>query len=99
MSVFAASYRCRCFQVSEGQMNTNFSEMNNTTSWVGTNISSFLVGMGIGALIGILFAPKAGNETREFLTQKAEDGRQYAQRKARELRDRANDIVDRGKDV
>jgi gas vesicle protein len=34
----------------------------------GSKISLFLVGMGIGALIGILFAPKSGEETREYLS-------------------------------
>jgi gas vesicle protein len=64
---------------------------------VGSKISFFLVGLGIGALVGILFAPKSGEETREFLTQKADEGRDYAQRKARELRERAEDLVERGK--
>jgi len=65
----------------------------------GSKISYFLVGLGIGALVGILFAPKAGEETREFLAQKAEEGKEYAQKKARELRERAEDLVDRGKNV
>ncbi len=65
----------------------------------GSKINFFLVGLGIGALIGILFAPKSGEETREFLAQKAEEGKDFAQRKARELRDRAEDLVDRGKQV
>jgi gas vesicle protein len=65
----------------------------------GSKVSYFLVGLGIGALIGILFAPKSGEETREFLAQKAEEGKEYAQRKARELRERAEDLVDRGKTV
>ena len=47
----------------------------------GSKVSFFLVGLGIGALIGILFAPKSGEETREFLSQKADEGREYAQRK------------------
>jgi len=65
----------------------------------GSKISYFLVGLGIGALVGILFAPKSGEETREFLAQKAEEGKEYAQKKARELRERAEDLVDRGKNV
>jgi gas vesicle protein len=65
----------------------------------GSKITFFLVGLGIGALVGILFAPKSGEETREFLTQKADEGRDYAQRKARELRERAEDLVERGKSV
>jgi gas vesicle protein len=64
---------------------------------VGSKVSFFLVGLGIGALVGILFAPKSGEETREFLAQKADEGRDYAQRKARELRERAEDLVERGK--
>jgi gas vesicle protein len=66
---------------------------------VGPKVSYFLVGLGIGALIGILFAPKSGEETREFLTKKAEEGKDYAQRKARELRERAEDLLERGKQV
>lgn len=64
---------------------------------IGSKVSFFLVGLGIGALVGILFAPKSGEETREFLAQKADEGRDYAQRKARELRERAEDLVERGK--
>ena len=65
----------------------------------GSKVSFFLVGLGIGALVGILFAPKSGEETREFLAQKADEGREYAQRKARELRERAEDILERSKTV
>jgi gas vesicle protein len=64
---------------------------------VGSKVSFFLVGLGIGALVGILFAPKSGEETREYLSQKADEGREYAQRKARELRERAEDLVERSK--
>src|SRR5579871_1297766 len=65
----------------------------------GSKVSYFLVGLGIGALVGVLFAPKSGEETREFLSQKADEGREYAQRKAQELRERAEDLVERGKSV
>lgn len=66
---------------------------------VGSKISYFLVGLGVGALVGVLFAPKSGEETRELLSQKADEGRDYAQRKARELRERADELIERGKDV
>jgi gas vesicle protein len=66
---------------------------------VGSKVTFFLVGLGIGALVGILFAPKSGEDTREYLMDKADEGREYAQRKARELRDRAEDLVERGKNV
>src|SRR5271156_6096423 len=66
---------------------------------VGSKVSVFLVGLGIGALVGILFAPKSGDETREYLTGKADEGREFAQRKARELRDRAEDLIERSKEI
>src|SRR6266849_1044829 len=65
----------------------------------GSKVTYFLVGLGVGALVGVLFAPKSGEETRELLTQKADEGRDYAQRKARELRERADELIERGKDV
>jgi gas vesicle protein len=66
---------------------------------VGAKVSYFLVGLGIGALVGILFAPKSGEETREYLSSKADEGREYAQKKARELRERAEDLIERSKEI
>jgi gas vesicle protein len=66
---------------------------------VGSKVSYFLVGLGVGALMGVLFAPKSGEETREYLSKRADDGREFAQKKARELRERADELIERGKDV
>ncbi len=66
---------------------------------VGSKVTYFMVGLGIGALVGILFAPKSGDETREFLSKKADEGKEFAQKKARELRERADELIERGKDV
>jgi gas vesicle protein len=66
---------------------------------IGSKVSYFLVGLGVGALVGVLFAPKSGEDTREYLTKKADEGKDYAQRKARELRERADELVERSKDV
>jgi gas vesicle protein len=65
----------------------------------GSKASFFLVGLGIGALVGLLFAPKSGEETRDYLSGKADEGRDYAQRKARELRERAEDLIERSKEI
>ena len=66
---------------------------------VGSKMSYFLVGLCVGALVGILFAPEAGEETREFLSKKADESKDYAQRKVRELTERTEDLVQRGKEV
>ena len=36
-------------------------------------IAAFVVGLGVGAALGIFFAPRAGEDTREFLRSGAED--------------------------
>ena len=59
----------------------------------------FLTGLGIGSLIGILLAPQSGERTREILTERAEEGREYLLRKGREVREQASSFVDRGKET
>src|SRR5215470_15810699 len=66
---------------------------------VSSKVTYFIVGLGVGALLGVLFAPKSGDETRDFLSQKADEGKEYAQRKARELRERDDELIERGKEV
>ncbi len=65
----------------------------------GSNLAFFLAGLGIGAVIALLFAPKSGEETREYLAQKAGEGKDYVATRGRELRRQAEDLVERGKDV
>src|SRR6516164_2194121 len=37
----------------------------------------FMAGAGIGAVFALLFAPKSGKETRDFLQKTATDGREF----------------------
>jgi gas vesicle protein len=64
-----------------------------------SKVSYFLLGLGIGSVLGILLAPKSGEETREYMSKTAEEGSEYAREKARQLRERAEDLVERGKEV
>jgi len=66
---------------------------------IGSRASYLLLGLGIGGALGILFAPRAGRVTRKHLARKAEEGKEYAQDKARELRRQAEKLVERGKEV
>jgi len=65
----------------------------------GSTILWFLAGLGIGAVAGILYAPRSGSETREALRARAEEGRDYVRGRAREARDQASEWVDRGREV
>jgi gas vesicle protein len=59
----------------------------------------FLAGLGLGALAGVLYAPRSGSETREAIRVRAEEGRDYVRNRAREAREQASQWADKGRDV
>jgi gas vesicle protein len=65
----------------------------------GNSFVWFLAGLGLGALAGVLYAPRSGSETREVLRARAEEGREYMRSRAREVKDQASQWADRSKDV
>jgi gas vesicle protein len=60
-------------------------------------LSYFFLGVGLGVAVGMLFAPKSGEETRELLLNKADDGVDYLKLRAEELRGSAEDLLDKSK--
>jgi gas vesicle protein len=56
----------------------------------------FLLGLGIGVAAGILWAPRAGEETRQLIADKAGEGADYLKARAQEgteyVRQRTDDI-------
>lgn len=62
-----------------------------------SKLSYFFLGVGLGVAVGVLFAPKAGADTREFIRSKANEGADFAKRRAADLREQANDALERGK--
>jgi gas vesicle protein len=65
----------------------------------GSSVVWFLAGLGIGAIAGVLYAPRSGNETREVLRSKAEEGREFMRQRAREAREQAEGWADRGREA
>jgi gas vesicle protein len=66
--------------------------MSRRNGWVET-VSAFAVGVGVGAAIGVLFAPKAGDETRDDLADNAKEGVDQAVSKGREWAGRAQKVA------
>ena len=62
-----------------------------------SKVSYFFLGLGLGVAAGVLFAPKSGAETREYLRSRAEEGADYAKKRGAELRDNATQAFERGR--
>jgi len=65
----------------------------------GNSFMWFLAGLGFGALLGVLYAPRSGRETREAIRNSAQEGGEYLKTRGREARESVNQWVERGKDV
>ena len=67
---------------------------NDTNNAGATVMLAFVVGALAGAAAALLFAPASGEETREYLGQKAREGRA----RAREAVDQGRDLYQRQRD-
>lgn len=63
-----------------------------------TGIGWFIAGLGLGALVGVLFAPKAGKDLREGLISGARESKEYVANRSKQARDQINSVVDRSRD-
>lgn len=62
-------------------------------------MGNFLLGFGIGVTIGVLFAPKAGSDTRQYIVDKANDSSDYLMNQGQQIKQKASDLMDRGRDI
>ena len=58
---------------------------------------SFLLGLGVGGAVGLLFAPRPGEALRTDLRERAEEGGDYLRRRGGQLRHQAEEILDKGR--
>ena len=56
-------------------------------------LAGFVVGGAIGAVAGILLAPKSGEETRKLLSDSAQDIARRADETAKQIQSKADDAV------
>ena len=61
----------------------------------GSVMVAFVIGALTGAAVALLFAPATGEETREYLGQKAREGKT----RLKEQRDSVLDAVERGREA
>jgi gas vesicle protein len=65
----------------------------------GSKVAFFLAGAGIGAILALLFAPKSGKETRDYIVQRAGESRERVAEKSKEYRQKAEGYVDKARET
>ena len=60
---------------------------------------AFVAGAAVGAAVALLFAPATGDQTREYLGQRAREGRDRAAEAARQGRERATEAARQGREA
>jgi gas vesicle protein len=65
----------------------------------GTAVAFLLIGVGIGALVGMLYAPKTGKQMRKDLRRKLDDARDTLDDWKDQAKEVAEDAMERGSDL
>jgi gas vesicle protein len=68
-------------------------------SSAGTAIAFLLIGLGVGAAVGLLLAPKTGRQLRKDLRRSYDDAFETVSDWTDEARGRIKDVVDKGADL
>ena len=69
-----------------------------SSSNASSTIAYLIAGLGIGAVVSILLAPKSGAETRQWISNKCLDGVDTANKKVRHTRRQVKDMMDQGQE-
>ena len=55
----------------------------------------FCMGLGIGVAAAFLFTPQSGQDSRQFLRNKADEGADYLKKQAQQVANTTADVLDR----
>jgi gas vesicle protein len=68
-------------------------------SQLASNIGWFVVGAVVGLSAAVLLAPQSGKETRQFITDKTQQGRDAVAETGKDVYERSKDIIDKGRQL
>jgi len=64
-----------------------------------SNVAWFLTGAFIGAAVAILYAPKSGKETRQFLADKVQQSKDAVTESSNNIVEASKDMFERGRQL
>jgi len=70
-----------------------------TSGLAGTGVAFLLIGIGVGALIGMLYAPKTGKQMRKDLRRKLDDARDTLDDCKDQAREVTEEALERGSEL
>ncbi|HTP36170.1 MAG TPA: YtxH domain-containing protein [Candidatus Acidoferrales bacterium] len=62
-----------------------------------STLAWFLTGAAIGVAAAILYAPKSGKETRQYISGKAQAGREAVENAGQDIAEASRDMFERGR--
>jgi gas vesicle protein len=65
----------------------------------GGKLGWFVAGAVLGGAVALLYAPKSGKETREFINKKTGEGKEVLNQTGKEVFEKSREIYDRGKQI
>lgn len=65
----------------------------------GSNVAWFLTGAFIGAAVAILYAPKSGKETRQYLSDKVQQSKDAVTESSNNIVEVSKDMFERGRQL
>jgi gas vesicle protein len=68
-------------------------------SGLGSNVAWFLTGAFIGAAVAILYAPKSGKDTRQFLADKVQQSKDAVTESSNNIVEASKDMFERGRQL
>jgi gas vesicle protein len=75
-----------------------FGKYESSNSQTGTALTFLLIGLGVGAAVGLLLAPKAGTQLRKNLKRSYEDALETVSEWTEEAKDRFEEAMEKGAD-
>jgi gas vesicle protein len=78
-------------------MSESIEERNDRRDETVSRLAWFLTGAVIGATVAILYAPKSGKDTRKFITDRAQQGKQAVADTSKDLVDASKEMFERGR--